>query len=209
MKKLLVLVLVLGLASLAGAAQIWNYSGSTAVQNDLTMGYDVNPGDVITMTLSNNAAQAAGINIDVITDNGAAGFFSAISLNALFNVGDNKGITGAALDAMLAGYELPASGVDAGDLALIGVAVGGGMVAANGAVLTLNYTVGANAGLVTINGLAVTVPVEEATWQQGLNQVAFSGTEGNQALSPIQMNVIPEPATMVILAIGGLLIRRK
>jgi hypothetical protein len=206
MKKILTLVLVLALASLTNAAQVWTITGSTATQTGAA-GWEVNPGDAVTLALSSDSTTAAGVNIDLLTDNGAAGSFTAISLNALFNVGDNRGMTGSALDAMLAGYGLPASGLNAGDLALIGVAVGGSMVAANNTIMTLNYTVGAGLGNITLNGVAIVVDPADATWQQGLNQIAFSS--GNEAISPISLNVIPEPITMALLAVGGLFIRRK
>jgi len=202
MKKLLVLVLILSLASLANAALVWTISGSTTTQDTETTGYDVNPGDTITLALSSTNKTAGGINIDILTDNGSDGAMTAASVHANL-VNGNAGISVADLDALLVSYEMDPSGYDTDDWAMVSAASGGTMVAVNATIFSLSYTVGEETGAVTINGIAVAGEV----WEQNLNEVTLTG--GNETTPVADLWVVPEPATIALLCLGGLLIRKK
>ena len=197
MKKLLVLVLILGMASLANAALVWSYAGSTATQSGGT--YVVNVGDTITLALSSNNATSAGINVDIITDNGAAGNFTGASVSGIFTLGI-AGISVPDLDGMLAP---DVSGQAIGDWAMVSAASGGSMAAINSTIFSVTYVVGAGAGTITINGLANT---GSQGWEQNLDQVQLLTT--TETL-PVAQMVIPEPATIALLCLGGLLLRKK
>jgi len=202
MEKLLVLVLVLGLASLAGAAQIWTITGSTATQI-AAPGWEVNPGDTLSMALSSNSSRAAGVDIDIITDNGSDGAFTGASVPNL--VYGNAGMSVASLDALLVSMSYPVSGYAADDWSMVRAASDVNMVPVGETLMTLSYTVGAGLGLVTINGIAD--PDNMATWGLNLNQLTLA--EGNPTLLPVSLNVIPEPTTIAMLCLGGLFLRRK
>jgi|GEM_PF-1630434 len=202
MKKMLTLVLILAVASFANAAQIWTISGSTAGQTG-DPGWEVKPGDTLSMALSSNSSTAGGIDIDIITDNGATGAFTGASGHANL-VNGIAGMSVASLNALLIANLLPPTSYAIDDWASVGLASGGTMVPINEAIFTLNYTVGAGLGLVTINGIA---DAGQVGWEQNLNQITL--TEGNATVVPFSLNVVPEPATIALLCIGGLFLRRK
>ena len=194
MKKVVTLVLVLSMVSMAGAAQVWTVSGSTAVGDAGQAGIEVNPGDILSMVLSVTGDTASQITINVISDGGAGGAFTSGAVNAALDQGAGGGMTMAALEAMF-GSELG----DDDDWAYVDAFSTATAVSAD--ILTLGYTVGAaDLGLVSITpgGLAAMGTVNSIGLLSGAVPVVG-----------LDLNVVPEPATMALLGFGALLLRRK
>jgi len=185
MKKLLILTLVLGVASLASAALEWTSS---------TGSFDVNPGDDLILTLS-STENVSAVKIDLITDNGATGNITGVSVPAAFSNGQ-VGLDAKEFDDFLVSQGAPSQGLVAGDWAFLDAF--STTTAVSGAVLTLNYTVGAELGSVIINGEGIEL----------LESNNYIGAPGNP-MPEIALTVIPEPATLALLGLGALVLRRK
>ena len=207
MRKMLILMLVLGMASLCPATQQWTITGSTATQTG-NPGWEVNPSDTLTAVLNLTGAgfdiMGTGIIIDYVTDSGKAGAFTGCAVSATFDTGTGPGMTGAALDALLAGYQMPPSGIAANDWTWINMVSGTGNVTES-ALMTLFYTVGStDSGLVSLTAQKY---ADTSSWANNSDIVGIAS--GNLVMLPIDLNVIPEPATIALLCLGGLLLKRK
>ena len=108
MKKLIMLILVLAIASTAQAGFVWTVSGNSGPGAE-----DVAPGDVLTLVLSLDATWAtAGIGIGMFTDGGAGGNMSDSDINAAFTTGRQEGMTGAEWDAFLIANSIPTTNLN-------------------------------------------------------------------------------------------------
>ncbi|OHB57344.1 MAG: hypothetical protein A2Y12_09545 [Planctomycetes bacterium GWF2_42_9] len=164
MKKLLV-VLVLGLASLANAG-LFLYQNGAPVDSITMM-----PGETITLQVYSDNALAWNAYVINGLDGNAAGLLSVPT--DLASAGDMKSNSPyVAADGWGHGFLFGTGGSPSG-LPVVGVQH------------TVNFTAGATGTLISLY---------DGTSYEELDSVSI---------------IVPEPATMVILALGGLLFRRK
>jgi hypothetical protein len=185
MKKLLVLALVLGVASMASAAIVLQASNTL-----------VSPGEVVTMTVVTTAGEnVKGMTIGLISEGGAGGTATPGSVNVKFVNGADAGYDGATLGL----------GGTAGDIGYVNGAVDLPNWA-TGTLYTYSYQVSAAAAPGSMinftfpdtSGDPYYFPTAITT-----DQDAVLGIEGTS------LEVIPEPITIGLLALGGLFIRRR
>jgi hypothetical protein len=182
MKKLMILMLVLGMASWANAAIV-----SFDAQDGL-------PGDTITITVSSDE-QVSGVILAMITDNGFGGTANPGAWDAKFTTSD-------------AGYNGGGYGFGAGDLVLATGAVDLPHYA-TGDLYTYSYDIPLTAVVgstitFTVEDIAdygylssIQYVVEETLTDMSITGMEFTA------------NVIPEPMTMALLGLGGLFLRRR
>jgi len=200
MRKLLILMLVLGLGSYASAGLTWTVTGSTGPTST-----DVNPGDNLTLDLVETGDNVVSIVIDTIGDGDPTGaVFTSSTVHAGFNViavpGMSTGVPVPVFDAFLTGYAYPPSGLPLDDWAWIDVLSTLAPPPA-GIVLSLGYTAG-GIGTYNIVGSIYGPPLGGAA-------VVNEQVGGASALPGLTITVIPEPMTMVLLGLGGLFLRRR
>jgi hypothetical protein len=181
MKKFLTFVVVLALASSASAVSISLVSGGAST---LTLGTDVTVGQVIT--------------VDLISDTGCNGVNSIDFLN----VGQTLGA--------IAGWQgTMALGIGSQN----GTPTGNDIIRANA-----NAQAGAEAGAgaslyqytVTVGGLGTLTPVMGAyDWFSTLTGPPPYGYWYGPAITQNALHIVPEPVTIVLLGLGGLLLRRR
>jgi hypothetical protein len=188
MKKLLVLMLVLGLASMATAALSITVGGVDIVDSEVTIA----PSDTINVGVYANIAggsEYASYVLVVASAQGTIGQGTATGLGSLSEVKDN---------AYYGGYYLTKGLTDAG---LIGGDWGGGMVG--------NVSDISGGALV---GDAATAPFHCEAFGDAilLLYTSTSGLAGSYSLEDtVIIHQIPEPITMSLLAVGGLFLRRR
>ncbi len=179
MKRLLIFMLVLGMASAANAA-IVSFSAEPYT-----------PGGTITITMHSDE-QVVGAVLAVITDNGFGGTANAPgSWNALFTIADG-------------GYSGLDIGLGAGDLVL---ATGTVNIPnyATGTLFTYTYTVPLGAtGPITFTVL----DYPDMGYASYINYMS-GGTALTENLAGTSFTSMPEPATIALLGLGGLLLRRR
>jgi len=186
MKKLLVLALVLSVASLANAGLMVTMSSAT-----------VAPGGTVTLSIGTDAtAINTAQGMALVTASGTISILTDVDGNPLPGIQLNPPMDGTAVfgsifnDAVGNGV----TGLAAGENG-VGAAVGfdGGSVAANTIIWTnITFTAPQTMGPVVVR-LA-----------QLDDQFANAGTYNSQTIT-----VTPEPATLAILGLGALLLRRK
>jgi len=175
MKKLLVLVLVLGLASLAGAAIV---SPMDLVANEAL--------DTFSIVLTGNT-NANGM--DSVID-GQGGYW------ILLGVDTDSGAINLAHSAMLEILEKSAIYGDVGDTGLFGAGSG-----VYGAFYTLTMGAWTAETGTYANGF---------TLQEGATEVSLYAVDDAGTLATlVETIIIPEPATIALLCLGGLLLRKK
>jgi len=190
MKKLLVLALIMGIASLATAGLEWNSSSGS---------FTVAPGEILTLTLNGTDGDtASGVSVGIITDNGASGVFTAWGTSPVFSTigtaGGTFGLSGAALNAAAGSTVMDDDDIGWLDALSTEAATAQGL-------LVLTYQVGDDAaGTITINGAPLGIT------GQGDNIKLLSGFVPTPV---IDLTVIPEPATLALLGLGALVLRRK
>jgi len=201
MKKLLILFLVLlGTASTSQAAMVqFEVDGVTA---NLDGSYTVTPGDTITINLVADTAcngwEIYGVaevdesgNQAVIT---YAGVASNLQANAAASVGDT-GIIDNYQGALFSG---PSAYFE-------------GALAAGEAIMSFDYTIASDWD----GSVAITIAPLEAGKTYTYDGSSFTavtsyadlGEDGDIAI--LGLTLVPEPATIALLSLGGLLLRKK
>jgi len=173
MRKFLVLVLVLGMASLANAGLVLNPASATIALNGSTI-----------LSLTTNAQISAGVNEQYAMILGPAGSLAWDTSAVTTISGDVFAMTVAD-----AGATVPA-GTD-------GVYVG-----------VFNFGTAYAAGSTIVDGIKVT-GLKAGQYAISLKNVDMDGSTITGDAGSMTLTVTPEPATLVILGLGGLLLRRK
>lgn len=186
MKKFLTFVVVLALASSASAVSISLVSGGAST---LTLGTDVTVGQVIT--------------VDFISDTPCSG----INTVDFLNVGQSIGAVGAWSATMLGiGTQPgtlvpPGGGLNAAIMRANANALAGQEVAPGGTLYSFAATVGGLGTLTPFMGasdwfVTITGPPPNAWWY-------------GPSIVQNALHIVPEPVTIVLLGLGGLLLRRR
>jgi len=191
MKKWIVLMVVMLLATSASAGMVWSVSGNSGPG-----AYDVLAGDVLVLTLGLDSGVSTGLSLGAVTDNGAGGTMTDSLVNAAFTTGHEDGLTKAQWEAMAG----PSAYDNGAAIYISGATTGTGI---SSALLTLYYTVSDSAldgDMISITGSA-----------NGMTGQNYNVTISNVAtpLAGLELNVIPEPMTIALLGLGGLFLRRK
>lgn len=168
MKKLLMLVLVLGLATVSNAAITLDLAASNL---------NVAAGEVLTISVSSDTSGAAGNYWCYLEQN----------LPSIATVSDLAATAAAGNIASITDYGTPSFM----DMELAANDSAGGVVAG------LHFT-----GTVTISSSALLGDSVDI-WVTGANDPTYSPQD------TITLTVIPEPATIALLCLGGLLLRKK
>ncbi len=178
MKKLLIMMLVLCVTSLASATTISLTDEGTQVS--------ANPGDTVRLTISSDGATALGI----------------ISMDTVITVTTGDIISGAMnlTDCATYGWD-PGFSDNPKFLGTSSVAVAGG---------SSNFTTGNIAALVGYVDVAYTGGVQVVSIAAGMN---WGGSYLLDGSSPVYsqgiVEIVPEPMTIALLGLGGLLMLRR
>jgi hypothetical protein len=189
MKKFLVLALVLGVASLASA-------GLTATKTA-----DLLAGETVTIQLLAEDV-ATGFTVRTIDDGGAGGTASNPGVWAGFNfalvVGQNAGVNGKLYDGTGIGASFGGQ-----NFALI---PGGSNVPVGGVIMSFDYTIDGAAAEGSIITIGISPNDDGTVFYANGESAGLAGLSVDLALAE---PTIPEPATMALLGLGALVLRRK
>ncbi|MDD5327663.1 MAG: PEP-CTERM sorting domain-containing protein [Phycisphaerae bacterium] len=186
MKKLLILVLVLGMASMAMALPVFQVDPADAKDH-----YE--PSDVITIQLYDDTAVIAMV-IDSITDNPGGNAIGTASEPQVFNANFTSTMPGSLnTGGQLVEYFFASDGT---------IPVRG----ATGVLYSFEYHVPdvPDSTIITIGTFW------DDDWYLAPEFTYANGDFYNDNATPVAIHVgIPEPATIALLGLGGLLLRRK
>jgi hypothetical protein len=196
MKKLLIFMLVLGLASAANATLSWSLEFNSGPGP-----FEVLPGDAIVATLTlSGSYDSTAVSIGYIGDGAIGGTMTDSDLNALYNVARYPGMTRD--EAIIAGFPDAASYCDGDAIYISGATTSGFPVTPVSMVLTLDYTVDSGAAA----GSTVTISANPG-FGGSKDVVLINLVE--VAVPDLGLNVVPEPMTIALLGLGGLFLRRR
>jgi len=181
MKKLLVLVLVLGMASLANATTV-----TLSISGPTSLGL----GETGTYTISKSGMDALGVDVDIIADYGTQPY--DIDNGAYLPSNADPAVSGVGINGASGNYEIwVMDDIDGLDL---GTDIG-----------TFDWTAPSVApggdNIVTLS--LINNSVINLSWEVvGIDNADVVATEGIEV-------TVPEPITLALLGLGGLFIRRR
>jgi len=213
MRKLLIFMLVLGFASAANAVITFTSPGLPGCPHGVGADLDVLPGSIVVVQISSSTIVNTGYQVSITeSTTSAAGHSTAVAvgaLNAEFNTGVNNGTKRNAMTTQGAGtprYML----IDRIVGALNPLAPPGGNPIPAGNVL-YQFELQIPAGAVYCEKFTITAatgfPVcapPPAAYAHLVDGAAPVG-----GVDTLVLHVLPEPATIALLGLGGLLLRRR
>jgi hypothetical protein len=187
MKKLLVLIMVLGMVTMAQAGLVFQAAVT-----------DVNPSDNILITLSSGTEMVQGFAIDAIISSNGGLAAGPLAMPAAFEVQS----VGNIINGMNAGQYVLVDIIGASDTAPIPAP------GVSGVIYSFMYHV---PDLPASSIITIGTFWDDLTYLAPEYTVAMGGGTfvGNEYFTPLVLHVIPEPMTIGLLGLGGLFLRRR